>query len=135
MGRRRLNGVLLDTHVWAWSLIKPRQLSTDAAAAINSAQNVCVSTISLFEIAQKVRLGKWDEMAPFIDDLLDLADEQQITLVSVSSAISLAAAQLDWAHRDPFDRIICATAVVENHTLISSDGAFASLGSVLTRVW
>jgi PIN domain nuclease of toxin-antitoxin system len=130
-----LSSVLLDTHVWAWSLISPRSLSPHAVRAINSAPSVCVSTISLFEIAQKVRLGKWDEMAPFADRLADLANEQEINLISVSSSISILAAQLDWAHRDPFDRIICATALVGELTLLSADKVLESLTSGPARIW
>lgn len=83
-----------------------------------------MSAISLFEIAQKVRLGKWDAMAPYVDRLVDLADEQNVSLLPVSAAISTSAATFDWPHRDPFDRLICATAMIEGLTLISADRAF-----------
>ncbi len=49
-----MRAVLLDTHAWAWSL---------------AADTVMVSPISFFEIAQKVRLGQWPQMAPFVDEL------------------------------------------------------------------
>ena len=124
MGRRALSSVLLDTHIWAWSLVSPKSLSQNAMEAIGSAGSVCVSTTSLFEIGQKVRLGKWDAMAPYVDRLIGLADEQRVSLIPVSSAISLTAATLDWSHRDPFDRLICATALVEALVLISADDAF-----------
>jgi PIN domain nuclease of toxin-antitoxin system len=124
MGRRRLSGVLLDTHIWAWSLVRPGALSGKVAAAITSAETVCISTISFFEICQKVRLGKWDEMAPYVDRLIALADEQRVSAIPVSSEISIAAATLEWSHRDPFDRLICATAMSEGLTLISADSAF-----------
>lgn len=83
-----------------------------------------MSAISLFEIAQKVRLGKWDAMAPHVDRLIDLAEEQNVSLLPISAAICIAAATFDWQHRDPFDRLICATAMIEDLTLISADGAF-----------
>lgn len=124
MGRRPLSGVLLDTHIWASSLISPKSLSEDATSAIISAQTVRVSAISLFEIAQKVRLGKWYAMAPYVDRLIYLADEQNVSLLPVSAPISIAAATFDWLHRDPFDRLIFATAMIEDLTLISADGAF-----------
>jgi len=126
MGRRALSAVLLDTHIWAWSLISPKSLSQNAFEAITSASSACVSAISLFEIAQKVRLGKWDAMAPYVDRLIDLAGEQRVSFIPVSAAISLTAATLDWPHRDPFDRLIRATALVEKLTLISADDAFDS---------
>ena len=126
--------MILDTHIWAWSLVSPRYLTAAAQNAIVSAQTVCVSAISLFEIAQKVRLGKWEEMAPYAARLPELAAEQEIELISVSPPISLLAAQLDWDHRDPFDRIICATALVEGLKLISADKAFGTLGPLPARI-
>lgn len=126
MGRRGLSGVLLDTHIWAWALISPSSLSDSATTAITAAERVCVSTISLFEIAQKVRLGKWDAIAPYVGQLINLAEEQRVSLIAVTSKISIVAATLDWPHRDPFDRLICATAMEEGLTLISADNAFDS---------
>lgn len=128
-----MTGVLLDTHVWAWSLISPTSLSPNASDAITSAQRVCVSTISLFEIAQKVRLGKWDAIAPYVDQLINLAEEQRVSLLPVSSRISIVAATLDWPHRDPFDRLICATALEEDLVLISADSAFDGSGVAPVR--
>ena len=63
-------------------------------------------------------------MAPHVDRLIDLAEEQNVSLLPVTAAISIAAATFDWPHRDPFDRLICATAIIEGLTLISADGAF-----------
>ena len=91
------------------------------------AETVSISAISLFEIGQKVRLGKWPEMEPFLNRLIVLADEQGGRLVELSSEASLLAATLEWSHRDPFDRIIGATAITKGLTLISADTVFDSL--------
>ena len=64
-----MSSVLLDTHAWAWSLAGDRRLSAGAVAAIEGAESVFVSPISFFEIAQKVRLGKWPEMVGFVERL------------------------------------------------------------------
>ncbi len=71
-----MTAVLLDTHAWAWSLVGDARLPARALAAMNQADRVLVSPISFFEIAQKVRLGKWPEMAFFIDRLPSLLQEQ-----------------------------------------------------------
>ena len=47
------------------------RLSSNAVSAINSANAVRVSPISIFEITQKVRVGKWPEMAPYASTLAD----------------------------------------------------------------
>lgn len=124
-----MTSVLLDTHAWAWALAGDDRLSAGATTAILQADAVFVSAISLFEIGQKVRLGKWPEMQPFLHRLIDLAAEQGAHLVPLSSEASLLAATLEWAHRDPFDRIIGATAMVRGLTLVSADAAFDALAA------
>lgn len=103
------------------------RLSPAATAAIEQAETVSISAISLFEIGQKVRFGRWPEMEPFLNRLAGLADEQGGRLLDLSSEASLLAATLEWAHRDPFDRIIGATAITKGLTLISADTVFDTL--------
>jgi PIN domain nuclease of toxin-antitoxin system len=61
-----VTAVLPDTHAWTWSLSSDGRLSPAALAEIAGAELVLVSPISFFEISQKVRLGKWPEMVPFV---------------------------------------------------------------------
>lgn len=61
-----MTAVLPDTHAWTWSLSSDGRLSPAALAEIAGAELVLVSPISFFEISQKVRLGKWPEMVPFV---------------------------------------------------------------------
>ncbi|MCL2713806.1 MAG: type II toxin-antitoxin system VapC family toxin [Alphaproteobacteria bacterium] len=110
-----------------WSLTADRRLSSRVVDAMEEAHTVFVSVISLFEIGQKVRLGKWPEMAPFLDRLIDLADEQAVHFIDLTPQVSLVAAALDWEHRDPFDRILAATAITRGVVLISADQAFDNL--------
>lgn len=121
--------ILLDTHAWAWSLTADTRLSAVAVEAMEQAETVSISAISLFEIGQKVRLGKWPEMEPFLSRLIGLADQQGGRFLETSAEASLLAATLDWAHRDPFDRFIAATAITRRLTLISADTAFDALTS------
>lgn len=121
--------ILLDTHAWAWSLTGDPRLSNAAVKAMQDAQSVSISVISLFEIGQKTRLGKWPEMLPLLDRLVSLAAEQGGRLLSLSAEASLLAATLAWEHRDPFDRIIGASAIVSNLHLITADPCFDGLSS------
>ena len=68
--------VLLDTHAWAWTLVDDPMLSPGARQAVADADAVFVSPISLFEISQKVRIGKWPEMVDRLDGLPDTLAEQ-----------------------------------------------------------
>ncbi|MGF1476578.1 MAG: type II toxin-antitoxin system VapC family toxin [Geminicoccaceae bacterium] len=130
--------VLLDTHAWAWSLKRDYRLSATATNAINSADAVYVSPISFYEIGQKVRLGKWPAMEPFVDQLLELLDEQRGWVAPLDPETCLAAAKLDWTNRDPFDRILGATAVGGRMPIISADPSFDDFPEApdkLIRIW
>ena len=133
-----MSALLLDTHAWAWLMVRSSRLSARAIEEVGSATEVFVSPISFFEIGQKVRLGKWPEMEPFAMQLSNLLIEQGGRIATLTDQICLSAVTLDWAHRDPFDRIIAATAVFSNLTLLSADTVFDSLdprvGS-LRRIW
>lgn len=96
------------------------------------AETVLVSPISFFEIGQKVRLGKWPEMAPFVGDLPALLERQGGGVAGLDQGICLRAAIMDWAHRDPFDRMLAATAERYGVAIISADTVF---DGVVTRVW
>jgi PIN domain nuclease of toxin-antitoxin system len=86
-----VNAVLLDTHAWTWSLTGDERLSPAAASAITGADSVWVSPISFFEIGQKVRIGKWPEMVPYIDDLPQLLQEQGGRVAQMTPDIALQA--------------------------------------------
>ena len=127
-----MSGVLLDTHAFAWTLYGENDLSEIARREIGSASGVFVSAISFYEIAQKVRLGKWPDMLPFVDRLALLANQQGIDVAALDASISLRAGGLRWAHRDPFDRMLAATALDLGLTLISIDRAF---DGIVARIW
>lgn len=132
-----MSALLLDTHAWAWSLTDDARLSQGARQAVAAADSVHVSPITFYEIGQKVRLGKWPAMAPHLAALPELLRRQGGLAARLSPEICLAAATLDWPHRDPFDRLIAATARAQALTLVSIDAAFDSLpvDAAVLRVW
>ncbi len=132
MGRPILKTVLLDTHTWAWSLTGDSRLSNRAIAAITRAATVTLSPISFFEISQKVRLGKWPEMVPFVARLPALLEQQGGSILNLDPAICTTAGIMAWPHRDPFDRLLAATAAHHNVAIVSADPVF---DAVVTRVW
>ncbi|WP_294537690.1 type II toxin-antitoxin system VapC family toxin [uncultured Rhodoblastus sp.] len=127
-----MTAVLLDTHAWAWSLAGDDRLSKPAFTAITTADTVLVSPITFFEIAQKVRLGKWPEMEPHIGQLTALLGEQGGSVANLDPAICLAAGMMTWTQRDPFDRLLAATAAYYNLPLVSADTVF---DGIVTRLW
>lgn len=125
-----MTSILLDTHAWVWSFGDERQLSDPALAAIAAADAVHVSPISFFEIGQKVRTGKWPEMAPFAARLPDILRDQGGVAAPFTPEICLHASLRDWAHRDPFDRLLASSAELLGMTLVSRDPTFTSLAGV-----
>jgi PIN domain nuclease of toxin-antitoxin system len=108
------------------------RLSHAARRAIDEAEQVWVSPASFFEIAQKFRLGKWPEMGAYVDALLDLLAEQGGVAADLGPTICLRAGGLVWSHRDPFDRMLAATAFALQVPIISADAAF---DGIVQRVW
>lgn len=124
--------LLLDTHAWAWSLSDDPRLTAGARHAMADADAILVSPVSFFEIAQEVRLGRWPEMLPLIDRLPVLLDEQGGTVAPFDPPVCLAAGMMDWTHRDPFDRLLAATARHHGLVLVSADTVFDGIAA---RVW
>ena len=119
--------LLLDTHAWAWTLSDSPRLSARAREALGETEAVYVSPISFFEIAQKVRLGKWPEMDDLIDELPSLLADQGGLVAGLTPDVAVAAGTLDWAHRDPFDRLLAATSLGSGIPLLSADVVFDQL--------
>jgi len=132
LGRLDLTGILLDTHAWAWSLKGDKRLSSNARDAMEGADTVVLSAVSFFEIAQKVRIGKWPDMADSVNDLTAILDRQAGVLAPIDGGVSLQAGLLEWENRDPFDRMIAATAMARGLTLVSADAAF---DPIVKRIW
>lgn len=127
-------GKLLDTHVWAWTLTGDAKLSAQAIAAMNSSDPMYISPISFYEIAQKVRLGKWPVMETKVAVLQETLAAQGAVMAPFSFEIAQLAGLLDWPHRDPIDRILAATALQGGMELISADTVFDAVPG-LRRVW
>ena len=126
--------VVLDTHACVWSLGQSVRLSSAAREAILDAEAWSVSSVSIFEIANKVHLGKWPEMAGALPQLIPTARSVGMNWIDVTPEIADLGGRLDWSHRDPFDRLIAATALVNGWVLISADTAFDTLTG-LRRIW
>ena len=87
---------------------------------ISEARAVYVSPMSVYEIGQKCRLGKWDAMRPYLDELPQYLRQQGAPLTAERF---LLAAKLDWDHKDPFDRILVATLKIMRIQIVTTDRA------------
>lgn len=118
---------LLDTHTWAWGIKYDSLLPQRVAQRILDADTIEVSAISLYEIAQKVTLGKWPDMEPHADHLAQILSDQGGHLVVIDAAVAQLAGMLQWNHRDPFDRMLAATSIIRNVPILSADTVFDAL--------
>ena len=126
--------VLLDTHAWVWSFSDSTRLSATARSAIAAADTVYVSPISFFEISHKARIGKWPAVAPFTATLPKILQMQNGVVAPFTPEICLRAGLMSWPHRDPFDRLLTASAEVLGVALVSKDPALKSL-SLIRCIW
>jgi PIN domain nuclease of toxin-antitoxin system len=126
--------LLLDTHTLLWFLDDSPRLSASARAAIEDPANPrLLSPISLFEIAIKVQLDKLRLDDPFAITFPAELTLNQIDLLPIQVVHIEPLTTLPRHHKDPFDRLIAATALVEGLTLVSADPTFDAYG--VTRLW
>lgn len=126
--------VLLDTHALLWFLLDDPKLSRVARDVMGDAANSLeVSPASYWEIAIKIRLGKYELPEPlgvFMDR--ELA-ENDIRILPILPRHTAALTDLPFQHRDPFDRLIIAQAMIEGIPLVSGDSLFDSYP--IRRIW
>lgn len=118
--------LLLDTHILLWWLNADKALRIRADALITDPANeVFVSSISLWEIAIKARLGK---IEADVDDVHAAGIENGFRSLSFTPAHAVQVARLPNHHRDPFDRALVAQAQGEPMRLITRDTVVAAYG-------
>jgi PIN domain nuclease of toxin-antitoxin system len=126
--------LLLDTHAFLWFIMGSANLSVNARALIeNPANERLLSIVSLWEIAIKTSLGKLTLSASFDELIPAQLKLNGIDLLNINVDHLSTLTTLPFHHRDPFDRLIIAQAIVEKPTVISLDGAFDTYG--VTRHW
>lgn len=118
--------VVLDTSAVLYWTLDPDQLTMAARQAIDGADRLVISSISVWEIGLKVKRGKLTIplSIPEYVDRLDRLDKLEILPVDVRTWLENL--DLKWEHRDPADRTVVATARLLGCPLIASDKRIAS---------
>lgn len=126
--------LLLDTHTFLWFIAGDARLSQSARSAIEDLNNSrYLSVASLWELAIKLSIGKFELGEPFEILIPSQLAENRIELLDISIAHTAMVATMPFHHRDPFDRLVAAQAKIEQLTLVSIDDIFDAYG--VTRLW
>lgn len=131
--------IVLDTHALLWWVSSPGHLPQKARRLLDRAiaenAGASVSSISTWEIAMLIQRGRLELTMP-MDEWIDRVGALPwVTFVPVDNRVAIRSVQLDdFAHRDPADRMIVATTLVLNATLVTGDARLRSYKHVRT-VW
>lgn len=130
--------IVLDTHVWVWWMSGDKQLSRKAQDLLHAAQsheNIFVSSISVWELAQLSIRGRLQLTMDYRDWVTQAESLPFVHFVPVDNPIALKSVQLPSPlHQDPADRIIIATALILGATLLTKDSKIRQYPHVPT-VW
>jgi PIN domain nuclease of toxin-antitoxin system len=128
--------VVLDTHALLWWALDPDRLSPAAAACLRDMDRDggFASAISIWELGIKIQRGKLD-LGVSIEEFSRRIERSAIVeLLPVTTATWLRSLELAWDHRDPADRVIVATALLQGVPLVTADAEIHRFGGV-TCIW
>jgi PIN domain nuclease of toxin-antitoxin system len=124
---------LLDTHTFLWFVDDSPGLPVNVKSIIRDpANDVRVSIVSFWEIGIKASIGKL-ALATSLLGLEAIANDQSIEIVPMTVQAISHSQFLPYHHKDPFDRMIAATAITEGDILLSVDAIFDAYG--VSRTW
>ena len=117
--------LLLDTHIFIWLSESPHKLTPAVQSALqNSANRLFLSTVSVWEMQIKVQIGKLDLPLPVKEFVILHRTINQIESLPVIESHIWILDDLPLHHKDPFDRILIAQSISEQHQLVSTDSVF-----------
>jgi PIN domain nuclease of toxin-antitoxin system len=122
--------ILFDSHALVWFLAGDERFSRRARASIEQDNlTICVSAVSAWEIANKVRLGKWPEASSLAETFAQTMEDYSFEPLVVTIAHARLAGSMSGRHRDPFDRMLAAQSQIENVPLVTADPVFRAFGT------
>ena len=128
--------LLLDTHIWIrWHNPQSGRfaLAENPIEEIETADSIAISAISCWELGQLVKRQRV-QLDLSVDEWVAIALEGDIQVLPVDRPIAIKASQLPEHHRDPADRIIIATALIHDASLVSLDSVFPQYEELKDRL-
>jgi PIN domain nuclease of toxin-antitoxin system len=126
--------LLLDTHTLIWAVDRPSSLSPKAKAALQDPDNeLLLSAATLWQMAIKVGLKKLTLSLPYSQWMTQALTDLGAHVVPITVESAAVLIGLPNHHRDPFDRLLVAQAMIENSLLVSVDSIFDQYD--ISRLW
>jgi PIN domain nuclease of toxin-antitoxin system len=126
--------LLLDTHALIWFVAGAADLPMAARRAIEDETNdVFVSAVSAMEVTTKFRLGKLPSAGPLAERFEQAVAERGFLPLPINMNHAERAGAMPIPHKDPFDRLLIAQAMVEDMLLVSNEAVFDGYG--VSRLW
>jgi PIN domain nuclease of toxin-antitoxin system len=125
--------IVLDTHIWIWFITQEfERFPSHWREVIETSEVVGVSPVSCYEVALAQQRGRLQLPCAAELWLQEALEPSGITLLTITAQIAYKAVNLSPVHKDPFDRLIIATAVVYQAKLASIDGLFSQYSELNT---
>jgi PIN domain nuclease of toxin-antitoxin system len=119
--------ILLDTHVLIWLAISPQNLSQPATNLLTDPNNTLFSSlVSIWEMQIKLQIGKLTLNVSLSELIATQQKTNDVRILPIELVHILALDRLPNPHRDPFDRLLIAQAVVTQMPIVSVDTVFDS---------
>ena len=132
---RTYERVLLDTHAYVWLVSDPERFSdTVREVVMDIDTEVYVSAASLWEISTKNHVGKFPGGGTLLATFEDRVRLHVLERLPIDFSHARVAGELDWDHRDPFDRMLAAQSMLENLPLVTKDTRLQGYDEIHT-IW
>ncbi len=126
--------VLLDTHAVLWWFADDQALPKHIGSLIDDPANtIFVSAASAWEIYTKVRIGKLPAGQALCEDFSGYLRRYHFEALAIAVEHGRLAGRLMGSHKDPFDRMLAAQALVEDVPLVTNDPVFSGFG--VKAIW
>jgi PIN domain nuclease of toxin-antitoxin system len=114
--------LLLDTHIWLWSLLDPSRLTQKVARALESDNNeLWISPISLWEVLVLAEKGRVSLKVPSEEWIANALSAVPLKEAPITNEVAMETGRFHLPHRDPADRFLVATARVFDLILVTAD--------------
>jgi PIN domain nuclease of toxin-antitoxin system len=116
--------ILIDTHIWIRWLLPNDPLPLSLIDLIETTDSLAVSSISCWEIVMLERFNRIELPLPVDEWLQEALNGSEVNALPINENIAMLAGQLPYHHKNPADRLIISTAIINNIKLISLDSSF-----------